>query len=110
MNRASKAALLSGLVFPGVGQFYLRDWMRGIAFSLPSLVSLVALADNVLSRAEQISNLILAGKLAPELGAIAAYLDSQPPPPAVLSFAGPVLLLCWVGSIIDALYTGRPSP
>jgi TM2 domain-containing membrane protein YozV len=41
MNIAVKAALFSGLLFPGWGQFYLKKYKRGLAFLLPVLAGIV---------------------------------------------------------------------
>ena len=35
MNLATKAALLSALLFPGWGQIYLKKYKRGLAFIVP---------------------------------------------------------------------------
>ena len=38
MKVSVKAALLSALVFPGFGQFYLKRYGRGFAFIIPALI------------------------------------------------------------------------
>lgn len=43
MNKATKAALFSALLFPGWGQFYLQRYKRGLIFILPALVGTLAL-------------------------------------------------------------------
>ena len=43
MRNSLKGALLSGLVFPGVGQLVLRHYKRGIAFILPTIVILLVI-------------------------------------------------------------------
>ena len=43
MRDSLKGVLLSGLVFPGVGQLVLRHYKRGIAFILPTVVILLVI-------------------------------------------------------------------
>jgi len=47
MDKATKAALYSALLFPGWGQFYLRCYKRGLIFFLPVLMGTIALAWSV---------------------------------------------------------------
>lgn len=44
MDKATKAALFSALLFPGWGQFYLKHYKRGLIFILSVLVGTLALA------------------------------------------------------------------
>ena len=44
MDKATKAALFSALLFPGWGQFYLKRYKRGLVFILPVLAGTLALA------------------------------------------------------------------
>ena len=43
MDKATKAALFSALLFPGWGQFYLKRYKRGLVFIVPVLASALAL-------------------------------------------------------------------
>jgi hypothetical protein len=44
MDKATKAALFSALLFPGWGQIYLKRYKRGLVFILPVLIGTLALA------------------------------------------------------------------
>jgi len=44
MKSALKAALLSGLVFPGLGQIYLKRYWRGFLFIILIMIGLVIIA------------------------------------------------------------------
>ena len=44
MDKATKAALFSALLFPGWGQFYLKRYLRGLVFLVPVLAGTVFLA------------------------------------------------------------------
>jgi len=48
MDKATKAALFSAILFPGWGHFYLKRYKRGLAFILPVLVGTLALAWSVI--------------------------------------------------------------
>ena len=43
MDKATKAALFSALLFPGWGQFYLKEYKRGIMFVVPVLAGMLSL-------------------------------------------------------------------
>ena len=43
MDKATKAALFSALLFPGWGQFYLKRYKRGLVFIMPVLIGTLAL-------------------------------------------------------------------
>jgi len=102
MNRSTKAALLSGLVFPGIGQWY--QGRRGLAllFALPALVAGYVYLNHSLDEANAIAGQILSGATALDPAAIEARLESQPTPLSVV-LCGVVFLVCWVGSVVEAL-------
>jgi hypothetical protein len=102
MNRSMKAALLSGLVFPGVGQWY--QHRRGIAllFALPALVAGYVYLNHSLDEANAIAGQILSGAVALDPAAIAAKLENQPTPLS-MTLCGVVFVVCWVGSVLEAL-------
>lgn len=43
MNKATKAALFSAILFPGWGQFYLKRYKRGLIFIVPVMAGILAL-------------------------------------------------------------------
>lgn len=48
MDQATKAALLSALLFPGWGQMYLKAYVRGVVFMIPALAGSALLAYSVI--------------------------------------------------------------
>ena len=101
------AALLSGLVFPGVGQYYLGRRGRGIVFVGVAAVAGLLYFSDALDQANALAGQVLGGSMPLDPAAIAARVEAQPTPPA-MRIAGIVFALCWVGSIVEALLT-RPE-
>ena len=102
MKRSMKAALLSGLVFPGVGQWYERRRGLALLFALPALVAGYVYLNHSLEEANAIAGQILSGAMPLDPAALAARMEAQPTPLAV-TLCGVVFVVCWVGSVIEAL-------
>jgi hypothetical protein len=98
-----KAALLSGFVFPGTGQMYLRRYLRGLIMMIFVFVGLASIVAIITSAALERLNIVLtqggvidindASKLA-----VAQSLQSS-------TFCKVIFLLiicCWIFSITDA--------
>lgn len=109
MSRSLKAALLSALVFPGLGHLYLKQRLRGIVLAGVTLVALVLVTSSAVDTAMQLSDAILRGELQPDAAAIAGALAQQPPDGDALLVNGAwaALLVAWVFGIIDAWRAGR---
>ena len=96
------AALLSALVFPGAGQFYRRRRARALLFLAPALVAGLYYANYSLGQANALVDQMLSGALPLDPAALAARAEAQATPLGV-SLAGVVFVVCWVGSILEAL-------
>lgn len=108
MSRSMKAALLSGLVLPGVGQMYLGFRWRGLLFLLPSAVAAVYFFLHAWERAQSILTELESGRMALDPLLIAARLEQQgQQASALVSVAATVMIVCWVASTIDAWFLGR---
>jgi hypothetical protein len=55
MTRSTKAALLSGLVFPGVGHMVLKRFLRGSILMLSALTALLVIVTKVTKQDEGMS-------------------------------------------------------
>ena len=66
MDKSLKAALLSGLVLPGLGQFFLKRYKRGAALVLVVLGSMFVIISKALEQAQcqEASLLVSYGKMA----------------------------------------------
>ena len=104
-----KAALLNGLLFPGLGHLLLRRAGRGCLFLLPTLLAagylLRQLTQLIMPLAEQVASGAL--PLDPEL--IAQRVEAAGVAGPAGNLAALVLLVCWLGSVLDALWLGRQN-
>jgi len=109
MNNSLKGALLSGLIFPGLGQVVLKHYKRGAVIMLTVLVCLSV----VVVRAVQHALAILE-KIELEGGAISMSTISNAATQAStnsgsLTFNLFLLLIivCWIIGVVDAYRIGR---
>ena len=103
MKPPIKAALISALVFPGLGHFLLKRGGRGCLFLLPALLGAIYILRQVLQRASLILDQIDQGRLALDPQAIADRLTATAGPEGpLLTLAVTVCVVCWAGSIIDS--------
>lgn len=109
MRKSLKGALLSGLVFPGYGQFVLKHYIRGIAFMLIGLACLVVIGVKVLQQALIVLEKIEYGDGAIDMSEIlnAVNLVGTTSSDGISKFTSLLLLLCWIIGVIDAYRTGR---
>lgn len=108
MRKSLKGALLSGLVFPGYGQFVMKHYIRGIVLMLTCLTGLVVIGVKV---RQQI--FIVLEKIEYVDGAIdmseiinAVNLAGTTSGDVIYRFASLLLLFCWIIGIIDAYRIG----
>jgi len=93
---ATKAALLSGLVFPGLGQMALRHYLRGLAFVAVALACTVHI---VTTAVDEVMRSL------PALDA-ADFADLPAASGGNAGPAGWILLLCWLWGVLDAYRLG----
>ena len=109
MNTATKAALLSGLVFPGSGHWLLKQYRRAIGIIAIALLALGIIVTDALQKATLIANKIASGEIPLDATAITEQVD------ATLHSAGStaaniatwLLLACWIFGIVDAYRLGK---
>ncbi len=108
MKRSSKAALQSGLIFPGVGHIVLKQYLRGSVLMLFSLVALSVIVTRIYQRALTIVDRINSGDIPVDTGAIAEMVSNSTS--GADSFTGNVaaivLVGCWLIAIIDSYRLG----
>lgn len=109
MHKATKAALISALVFPGCGHFYLKSKLRGGVFTLVSAGCLYVIITYAVNIANDISDRILSGDIPLDINSLMAEISSQLNGSNTdpLNIASLLLLCCWVIAIIDSFIIGR---
>lgn len=107
MKKSTKAVLLSLLVFPGAGHLYLKHGLRAIAFLLPALLAVVYIFNQAMDEANRIVGQFAAGTTALDPAAITAQLEQSSGNTTLANVASAVMLICWIGSAIDAWYLAR---
>ena len=109
MKSSVKGALLSGLVFPGLGQVVLRHYKRGVALMLTVSLSLVLLVMKAIRQAFIILKKIEAEGLVIDMSTIssAAAQASTTSDNLVYNFVLLLIVLLWIIGIVDAYRLGR---
>jgi TM2 domain-containing membrane protein YozV len=109
ISNSLKGALLSGLVFPGLGQISLKHHKRGIALILTVSLSMVVIIVKAVQLSMQmLEEIMLKGRV------INIKIISNTVTGALGSSDGLVfnlslllIVLCWIVGILDAYITGR---
>lgn len=107
MSRSTNALLLSVLVFPGAGHFYLKRKSRALAFIIPTLGAAFYLVRAVIQPATEMANRLVSDGVVPDPLAIAAQLERAGASSGPVELAVYVMLGCWVGAALDAWLLGR---
>jgi hypothetical protein len=108
MKKSLKGALLSGLVFPGVGQLWLKHYLRGTVLILAVSACLAVV---VLKAAQQA--LAILERIETEGGAVdmvaiinsASHASGDP----IIESASILMVLCWIIGIVDAYMVGKKA-
>jgi TM2 domain-containing membrane protein YozV len=108
MSKAIKAALLSALLFPGLGQIYLKRYLRGL---IPMVLTLTGLGllmmQATVGALQELEKMQIQGgfmdlnALANRAAASSASDDWYSP------LIVPMIVICWLVSVIDAYRLGR---
>lgn len=108
MKKSLKAALLSGLIFPGIGHLILRKYYRGAALVVTSLVALSVVVTRAYERALHVVDRIMIGDIPMDAGSISQVVsDSASTANSLVeNVAVIVLAACWLAGIIDSYRLG----
>jgi len=108
MNRAIKAALLSALLFPGLGHFFLKKYIAGTVLAGATFAGLYILVAQAVESALQITERIQNGEIPPDVVKLTKLVSEQSAGADVqlLNIATAVLIICWVAGIVDAYRIG----
>jgi len=108
MKRYSKAALLSGLIFPGIGHIVLKQYLRGSVLMLFALVALSVIVARIYQRALIIVDRVNSGDIPVDTAAIADMVSNSTSVAGsfIENIAMVVLGACWLIGIIDSYRLG----
>jgi len=109
MNNALKGGLLSGLVFPGVGQAVLKYYKRGVVLMVTVFFGMAAIVVIAVQQA-----LSILEKIESEGGTMDMNTISNAATQAMLSSGSLMInslllliIICWIFGIIDAYRIGK---
>jgi len=108
MTRSLKAALLSGLIFPGIGHMVLKQYLRGSILILFTLISLSVIVTVAVRGALSVVDSINSGEIPVESGAISELVSNSisGTDNLVVNISLIVVGVCWVVGIIDSYRLG----
>jgi hypothetical protein len=108
MKISTKAALLSGLILPGIGHILLKQYLRGSLLVLFSLAALSIIVTSVYQRALTIVDRINSGDVPVDTGAIADMVSNSASAADGFTENIAVIVLgaCWLIGIIDSYRLG----
>jgi hypothetical protein len=104
-----KGVLLSGLVFPGLGQIALRRYQRGVAFILATVAGLVVIVVNATRAAWRILETIESeGGVIDEAATSRAIAEATAwSGNLVFNLILVAVTLCWIYAAVDAYRIGK---
>ena len=109
MNKATKAFLLSALLFPGCGHFFLKKPIMGGLLTTISVVCLYFFTVAVFSLAKAISDKILSGEIAADILEITLAITEGLAESGLhqLNVLTITLFSCWIIGMFDSYRVGR---
>lgn len=103
-----KAALLSGLVFPGLGHMYLQRWVPGILLAGVAAFAVYLIFSITMAIALDIAQQIESGVVPPDLATITSLVSQQlRGSEEATNAATMAFLICWALGIIGSYWQGR---
>ena len=108
MKKSTRSALLSALVFPGVGHLYLKQYIFAALLSIGAAVATYFIVWNALQVALELARSIEVGNVPPEIGAITELLSKQSiDSDGSTKISMIALLIFWVIGVLDSFRVGH---
>ena len=109
MKKTEKAVLLSAIVLPGSGHFFLKRYISGFLLSGTALVASYFLISGVINKALDIADKIKRGDIPPDIAVITELVAQQPSGTELqsLNTAMMFLMVAWLIGIVDSYRVGR---
>lgn len=108
MKKSTKAALLSGLVFPGIGHMVLKQYRRGAVLAFAALIASSVIFTVALQHALAIVDRINSGDIPVDSGSIVEMVasSSNGADSTLANISVFVLGACWLFGIVDSCRIG----
>lgn len=112
MKASVKAILISALIFPGLGHWALRPRRggRGLLFLLPAAAGVLYLLNTTLQLLNQLLAEVDNGTLALDPVAMVQRVHDAGIDNPATNLASLVLIVCWIGSVVDVIWLSRRTP
>tara|TARA_R110001592_G_scaffold78448_5_gene235312 strand:- start:90 stop:482 length:393 start_codon:yes stop_codon:yes gene_type:complete len=109
MNKSLKAALLSALILPGVGHFWLKKPLQGTLLTGITLICLYVLLNTVVDIAQRLSVQIQSGAIPVDITTIGERVSQQlaGSNAQLINIPTLILVICWVIGVLDSFRIGR---
>ncbi len=109
MSKSTKAALLSGLIFPGTGHLYLKSYPRAIALISLMIISVVFYITEAIAQSQKVlAEIEASGKtLSVEEITVLTSQTLAKSDTFLLTVASLVFISCWVFGVIDSYRLGK---
>jgi hypothetical protein len=109
MNKSLKSALLSALIFPGCGHFFLKKNIQGALLAVVAMLCLILLMSAVIDTAQAVAVRIQTGEIPLDINQITSAIRDQRASDSAGWLNGPLLVfsLCWIVGVVDAYRVGR---
>jgi len=109
MSKSGKAVLLSALVFPGAGHFFLKKKITGSILAIAAFFGFYSIVAGILGRAQQIADKIVSGEIQPDMTIITDLVTNQSTSTEAqsLNIATTILIISWVIGIVDSYRVGH---
>ena len=107
MNRSTKAALLSGLIIPGLGQIYLKHYRRGLYYVIPMLIYLSIIMYKLYLLMHFIYEIVIRGTVDPSTLQIEIETFFNTQNLYLYTKIGYLIMIIGLISVFDAYYLGK---
>jgi len=108
MKKNMKAALLSGLVYPGVGQLIYQAYWRACALAALFSIAAYYYVEEVVNKYQPLVDKVKSGEVALNSQALAIEISKNPIvlDAQLVSSLTYTLIVCWLVGIVDAYRLG----
>jgi TM2 domain-containing membrane protein YozV len=108
LKKSTKAVLLSGLVFPGLGHFYLKRWVTGVVLSGVAAFAVYYISSIAMTIALDVSRRIETGAIPADIATLTNVVSQQfSGIEQATNLASITLLVCWVTGVVGSYWQGQ---